>query len=80
MSQDLTSEVLAWNESRRLGPYRFYVSFLSVDTPLGSFSYDIDPDEGVRPHHLLVFQFPCAHFFSPSDELYRALRRIFDES
>lgn len=79
MSQDLTPEILAWNAARSLGPYRLHISFSSGGIPLGSFSYDTDPAPGVRPYHLLVFQFPCAHFFSPSNELYLALRRVFDE-
>jgi hypothetical protein len=72
-------EILNWNASRRVGPYRLHISFYSGDEPLASFSYDTDPAPGVRPYHLLVFQFPCAHFFSPSSALAKALLRVFDE-
>ena len=77
MSQDLTMEMLYWNASRRIQPGIYFYD--QERRPLASFSFDRNPAEGVRPFHLTIYQYPCAHFFSRSSAMAKALTRLFNE-
>jgi hypothetical protein len=70
-------EILNWNADRRhLQGIYFYDG---EKRPLASFSFDRTPAEGVRPFHLMIWQYPCAHFFSRSPAMAKALTRLFNE-